>query len=88
MIDHDDGLAYGSTGIQSLCLHYHIIHKELLVSTRYPPGKSNGLPNIQADILILAYHHPRRFLCAFRTRGWISRTGLMVYSKIIAILAG
>ena len=31
--------------------------------------KCHGLHDIQVDILKLVYHHPRRFLWAFRTRG-------------------
>ena len=61
--------------------------QKLLVSTRYTHKKSCGLHDIKVDILKLVYHHPRMFVWAFRTRGWLSRTGLMVYSKIIAIFA-
>ena len=45
-------------GIQSLCLHCRIIHKKLLVSTRYTAEKSHGLHNIKFEILKLEYHHP------------------------------
>ena len=51
-------------------------HKHTVV---YVKKKQHGLHDIQTDILKLVYHHPRRFLWAFRTRGWISRTGLAVY---------
>ena len=61
--------------------------QKLLVSTLYTSEKSRGLHDIKADILKLVYHHPRMFVWAFRTRGRVSRTGLMVYSKIIAIFA-
>ena len=50
-------------GIHNLCLHYRIIQK----TARYTTEKSHGLHDIKTDILKLAYHHPRRFICAFRS---------------------
>ena len=62
--------------------------QKLNLPTRYTTEKSHGLHDIKTDISKLAYHHPRRvFFLAFRTRGWVSGTGLMVYSKRIAIFA-
>ena len=58
-----------------------------ILPTRYTTEKSHGLHDIKTDISKLAYHHPRRFLWAFRPRGWVSGTGLMVNSKRIAIFA-
>ena len=61
--------------------------QKLLVSTRYTTENSHGLHDIKDIILKLTYHHPRRFLWDFSTRGLVSRTGIMVYSKRIAISA-
>ena len=61
--------------------------QKLLVSTQYTPKMSRCLHDIKADILKLVYHPQRMFVWAFRTRGLVSRTGLMVYSEIIAIFA-
>ena len=72
-------------GIHCQCLHCPIFHKKLLLSTWYTTEKSHGLHNIKVDILNLSYHHPRQFLWAFRTRWWVSKTVLMVYSKRITI---
>ena len=65
--------------INKLCLLSTLYHQplstlshnsqKLLLSTRYTTGKSHGLHDIKADILKLAYHHPRRFLWAFKTIG-------------------
>ena len=67
---HGDGVSFMSLhGIQNLCLLSRIIHKKILVSTRYTPKKSRGLHDIKADILKLVYHYPRMFVMAFRTRG-------------------
>ena len=83
----NDGQFYGSTRYPKTVSTLSHISQKVLVSTRYTTEKSHGLHDIKADILKLAFHHPRRFLWAFRTRGWVSRTGLMVYSKGIAIFA-
>ena len=58
MIDHDDGLVYGSTRYPKPVSTLSYNSQGLLVPTRNPPGKSHGLPNSQADFLILAYNHP------------------------------
>ena len=50
------------------------------MSTRYTPENSHGLHDIKADILKFEYHHSGMFVSTFRTRGWVSSTGLMVYS--------
>ena len=68
MLHYDDQF-YGSTrypkGVSTLSHN----SQKLLVSTRYTTENSRGLHDIKVDILKLAYHHPRRFLWAFRTRG-------------------
>ena len=56
-------------GIQNLCLHSRIIHKNYLCLHDTNRKKSCGLHDIKADILKLAYHHPILFVWAFRTRG-------------------
>ena len=78
---HDDGQFYGSTRYPKTVSTLSHNPEQLRMSTRYTTENSHGLHDIKVDILKLTYHHPRRFLWAFRTRGYVSRTGLMVYSK-------
>ena len=66
MLDHD-GQFYGSTLYPKPISTLSHDSETLLVSTRYTAEKSHGLKDIQADILKLVYHHPRRVLCVFRT---------------------
>ena len=67
MLHDDNGHFYGFTRYpKPVSTLSHNLQK-LLVSTQYTLEKSHDLLNIQADILKLVYHHPRRFLWAFRT---------------------
>ena len=84
---HGDGFSFESTRYPKPVSTQSHNSQKLLVSTRYTPKNSRGLHDIKADILKLVYHPPRMFVWAFRTRGWVSRTWLIVYSKRIAIFA-
>ena len=72
--------------IQNLFLQLQEFYKSP-VSTLYTAEKYRFLPNSPADFLKVVKHHPWRFLWAFRGRGRMSGTGLMVFVKIITIFA-